>query len=119
MSNDYRSRIVSADEAVAAVQSGQRVAIHNGCAEPIELVKALTRRGTLLHDVEVMHLATMGVADHSLPEYEGHFRTNALVRRQLFLWVDDNYFSRSATTTTVSSVGQGRSPAAVRVCLKR
>jgi hypothetical protein len=42
-----------------------------------------------------------------------------LVRRQLFLWADDNYFSRSATTTTVSSVGQGRSPAAVRVCLKR
>src|SRR6266849_2906302 len=41
------------------------------------------------------------------------------VRRQLFLWVDDNYFSRSATTTTVSSVGQGRSPAAGRVCLKR
>ena len=41
------------------------------------------------------------------------------VRRKLFLWVDENYFSCSATTTTVSSVGQGRSPAAVRFCLKR
>ena len=39
VTNDYRSRIVSADEAVAAVQSGQRVYIHNGCAEPIELVQ--------------------------------------------------------------------------------
>jgi acyl-CoA hydrolase len=78
MTNDYRSRMVSADEAVAQVQSGQRVYIHNGCAEPIELVKALTRRGPALQDVEVIHMATMGIADYSLPEYEGHFRTNAL-----------------------------------------
>jgi len=78
MTNDYRSRIVSADEAVAHVQSGQRVYIHNGCAEPIELVKALTRRGPSLHDVELVHMNTMGIADYSLPEHEGHFRTNAL-----------------------------------------
>jgi acyl-CoA hydrolase len=78
MTNDYRSRIVSADEAAAHVQSGQRVYIHNGCAEPIELVKALTRRGPSLRNVELLHLATMGIADYSLPEYEGHFRTNAL-----------------------------------------
>jgi len=31
-----------------------------------------------LLDVEVLHMATMGVADYSLPEYEGHFRTSAL-----------------------------------------
>ena len=78
MTADYRSRIVTADEAVAVVESGQRVYIHNGCAEPTELVKALTRRGPLLRDVEVMHMATMGVADYSLPEHEGHFRTNSL-----------------------------------------
>ena len=45
---------------------------------PLELVKALTRRGPELHDVEVLHMATMGIADYSLPEYEGHFRHNAL-----------------------------------------
>lgn len=78
MNGDYRTRIVSADEAVERVESGQRVYIHNGCAEPTELVKALTRRGPLLHDVEVMHMATMGIADYSLPIYEGHFRTSAL-----------------------------------------
>jgi acyl-CoA hydrolase len=76
--SNYRSRVVSADEAVSAVQSGQRVYIHNGCAEPTDLVQALTRRGSRLEGVEVMHMATMGVADYSLPEYEGHFRTNAL-----------------------------------------
>ena len=78
MTSDYRSRIMTADQALAVVRSGQRVYIHNGCAEPVELVKALTRRGPELRDVEVLHMATMGIADYSLPEYEGHFRHNAL-----------------------------------------
>jgi acyl-CoA hydrolase len=78
VTRDYRSRIVTADEALAVVRSGQRVYIHNGCAEPVDLVGALTRRGPELRDVEVIHMATMGIADYSLPEYEGHFRTNAL-----------------------------------------
>jgi 4-hydroxybutyrate CoA-transferase len=78
MITDFRPRVVTADQALAAVQSGQRVYIHNGCAEPVELVKALTRRGPELRDVEVLHMATMGIADYSLPEYEGHFRHNAL-----------------------------------------
>ena len=78
MTSDYRSRITTADEALAVVRSGQRVYIHNGCAEPVELVNALTRRGPELRNVEVIHMATMGIADYSLPEHEGHFRTNAL-----------------------------------------
>jgi 4-hydroxybutyrate CoA-transferase len=78
MNNDYRSRITTADAALRILRSGERVYVHNGCAEPIELVQALTRRGPELRDVEVLHMATMGVADYSLPQYEGHFRTSAL-----------------------------------------
>jgi 4-hydroxybutyrate CoA-transferase len=78
MTADYRSRIVTADEAISAVQSGQCVYIHNGCAEPVDLVNALTRRGPMLQEVQVLHMATMGIADYSLPQYEGHFRHNAL-----------------------------------------
>src|SRR5581483_9583413 len=78
MNGDFRSRVQTADQALEVVRSGQRVYIHNGCAEPIELVKALTRRGPILRNVEVLHMATMGIADYSLPEYEGHFRHNAL-----------------------------------------
>ncbi len=78
MNRDFRSRTVTSDQALQAVRSGQRVYIHNGCAEPVELVQALTRRGPELRDVEVLHMATMGIADYSLPEYEGHFRHNAL-----------------------------------------
>jgi 4-hydroxybutyrate CoA-transferase len=78
MTNDYRSRIQTPDQALAVVRSGQRVYVHNGCAEPVELVQALTRRGPDLRNVEVLHMATMGIADYSLPEHEGSFRANAL-----------------------------------------
>ena len=78
MTSDYRARIMPADVALAEIRSGQRIYIHNGCAEPVDLVKALTRRGPELENVEVLHMATMGIADYILPEYEGHFRHNAL-----------------------------------------
>jgi acyl-CoA hydrolase len=78
MTSNYRSRIVTPDEALAVVRSGQRVYIHNGCAEPNELVKALTRRGPELRNVELLHMATMGYAGYTLPEYEGHFRASSL-----------------------------------------
>ncbi|HZT29285.1 MAG TPA: acetyl-CoA hydrolase/transferase C-terminal domain-containing protein [Bryobacteraceae bacterium] len=77
MRENYRSKITTAERAVEAVQSGQRVFIHQGCAEPEELVRALTRRGGELRDVEIIHLATFGNADYTLPQYEGHFRHNA------------------------------------------
>jgi 4-hydroxybutyrate CoA-transferase len=78
MRSEYRSRIVTADEAMACVRSGQSIYIHNGCAEPAELVEALTRRGPVLNDVEVLHMATFGAAGYIRPEFEGRFRHNAL-----------------------------------------
>lgn len=71
-------KFVSADEALAAVCSGQRVYIHNGCSEPLDLVHALTRHGRELSRVEVLHMATMGIAPYAAPEFEGHFRHNGL-----------------------------------------
>jgi 4-hydroxybutyrate CoA-transferase len=77
MSESYRSKIVTAEQALGVVKSGQRVYIHQGCAEPEALVKALIARAPELRDVEVIHLATYGNADYTRPEYEGHFRHNA------------------------------------------
>jgi acyl-CoA hydrolase len=74
--DEYRARLMKADEALSVLQSGQRVYIHQGCAEPEELVKAMVRRGPQVWDVEVLHLATMGSADYARPEFEGHFRHN-------------------------------------------
>lgn len=69
----YRSKLTTADQALQAVQSGHRVLIHQGCNEPEELVAALVRRGPELRNVEIFHMATMGSADYTRPEFEGHF----------------------------------------------
>ncbi len=74
----YRSKVRTAEEAVQVVRSGDRVHIHNGNSEPEALVKALVARAQELHDVELVHMATMGSADYTRPEYAGHFRATAL-----------------------------------------
>lgn len=70
----YRQKRVSAAEAVRVVESGDRVYIHPGAAEPDALVLALIARASELSDVEIVHLMTLGNADYVKPEMEGHFR---------------------------------------------
>jgi acyl-CoA hydrolase len=55
-----------------------RVYIQPGCAEPEALVAALMERAPMVHDVEIVHLLTLGRADYIKPEMQGHFRHNAL-----------------------------------------
>jgi acyl-CoA hydrolase len=69
---------VGAAEAVAAIRSGDRVYIHPGCAEPEILVDAMVARAAELHDVEIVHLMTMGAAGYVAPGMEKHFRHNSL-----------------------------------------
>jgi 4-hydroxybutyrate CoA-transferase len=75
---DYRNRLMPADEALRCVNSGMRVYIQPGCAEPETLVEALLRRAPDVHDVEIVHMMTMGCAPYVAPEMEGHFRHNAM-----------------------------------------
>ena len=69
---------VGAKEAVATIRSGDRVYVHAGCAEPEVLVKALVDRASELHDVEIVHLMTLGSAGYAAPGMEAHFRHNSL-----------------------------------------
>jgi acyl-CoA hydrolase len=75
--HEYKNKIVTPDEALRAVKSGMRVYIQPGCAEPETLVEALLKRAPFVHDVEVVHLLTLGCADYVRPEMAGHFRHNA------------------------------------------
>jgi 4-hydroxybutyrate CoA-transferase len=75
---DYKSKLQTADEALQCVQSGMRVYIQPGCAEPETLVEALMRRGPFVQDVQVVHMLTMGAAPYVSPEMAGHFRHNAV-----------------------------------------
>ncbi len=75
---DYKLKLKTPDEALRCVQSGMRVYIQPGCAEPETLVEALMRRGPFVEDVEIVHMMTFGVAPYVSPEMEGHFRHNAM-----------------------------------------
>jgi len=76
--DDYRSKLMSADEALKAVESGSRVWIQSSCGTPSVLVDALVRRAPEVRDVEIIHMKTLGTADYTRPEYKGHFRHRGL-----------------------------------------
>ena len=73
----FQSKLRTADEALAALKSGDRVYIHQGCSQPDALIDAMIRRAGDVRDIEVVHLATMGPAPYAAPEFEGIFRHNA------------------------------------------
>jgi acyl-CoA hydrolase len=75
---EYKKKVKTPEEALRVVQSGMRVYIQPGCAEPETLVEALIKRAPFVHDVEVVHLLTLGRADYVAPEMAGHFRHNAI-----------------------------------------
>lgn len=63
-------------EALALIQSGDRIFLHGAAATPAILVNALVERHASLHDVEICHMHTEGPADYARPEYEDSFRVN-------------------------------------------
>jgi 4-hydroxybutyrate CoA-transferase len=71
-------RIVSADEAVSGIRSGQQIYLHGMAATPSVLLDALVRRAPELHDVKVVHLHCEGPHPHVARGMEGHFLHRAL-----------------------------------------
>ncbi|MCS7312922.1 MAG: 4-hydroxybutyrate CoA-transferase [Acidobacteria bacterium] len=72
----YRSRLRSAEEAVALIQSGHRVYVAGNGAAPFALLRALAARASELHDVELIHGPIFGENPLSRPGMERHFRLN-------------------------------------------
>jgi len=75
---EYKKKLRTPDEALRCVQSGMRVYIQPGCAEPETLVEALIQRAPYVQDVEIVHMMTMGSAPYVAPDMAGHFRHNAV-----------------------------------------
>ena len=83
----WPDRAVSADDAVAAIQSGMRVFVHGAAATPTPLLNALVRQPGL-QDVTLYHLHTAGPAPFLDPEHRNRFLsvslfTGAPVRRAI------------------------------------
>jgi acyl-CoA hydrolase len=75
---EYRSKCTNAEQAVRAIHSGDRVWIQPSCGTPKPLIDALVARADELIDVELVHMKTLGEAEYTRPEYEGHFRHRGL-----------------------------------------
>jgi 4-hydroxybutyrate CoA-transferase len=75
--NNYKSKIVSAEEAVKSIKSNDKILIHSNCAFPAALVEALVKRKDELEQVEIFHALTVGELPYLRPGMEGHFTHNA------------------------------------------
>jgi len=75
---EYRSKICTAQQAAAAIQSGQRVFLTGNCSVPQKVLAALVDRAHELHDVEIVQVLTVGPAAYVQPGMEKHIRVNTL-----------------------------------------
>ncbi len=71
-------QIVSPEEAVSGIRSGQQVYVQCAAAVPSALLDALVARAAGLRDVGIVHLHIEGPAPHLAPEMAPHFRLRAL-----------------------------------------
>src|SRR5690606_2192132 len=71
---NYRNKVVSPDEAVRVIKSGDNVLIHSNCAVPGTLVDAMVRRKDELKDVKIYHALSVGDLPYLQPGMENHFR---------------------------------------------
>ena len=75
---NYQSRIVTADEAVKHINSGDRVFLTGNCSVPQMTLAALVKYAPSLQNVEICQALTIGPADYVDPSMEGHLRVNTL-----------------------------------------
>jgi acyl-CoA hydrolase len=77
MNFDWKTRAVSASDAVSLVRSGTNLFVHGACATPAPLLDALCARHDLT-DVKLYHLHTTGPAPWAAAGREAEFRSVSL-----------------------------------------
>ena len=75
--NIYNQKVVTADEAVGHIKSGDNVVIQPGCAAPMELIKAMVNRKDELENVSLYHILIVGDLPYAKPGMEKHFQHKA------------------------------------------
>ncbi|HWR68803.1 MAG TPA: acetyl-CoA hydrolase/transferase C-terminal domain-containing protein [Desulfomonilia bacterium] len=74
----YKSRVVSAIEAVRHIKSGNRIVVGHASGSPEVLLKALVENRDACKNVEIVHMVSMGATEYCLPGMEKHFVHNSL-----------------------------------------
>ena len=76
--DDYKAKCMSAADAVAKIQTGNRVYYAGNAATPKGLVRALAERRDELCNVQLNHVLLLGDDPLCAPDMQGHFRHNSL-----------------------------------------
>jgi acetyl-CoA hydrolase len=74
----YQSRVTTAENAVQAVQSGNRIFMTGNVSVPQTILAALVAYAPNLKDVQICQALSVGPADYVKPEMDGHLRVNAM-----------------------------------------
>lgn len=67
------NKMVSAEEAVKLIRSGDNIFVHTAAATPEILLNAMVERANELSDVHLYHMHIEGEAKHVQPQYKGIF----------------------------------------------
>lgn len=73
----YKKKLVSADEAVKYIKSGDRVIFTHACGEAQEITDALLRNKEKFEKVEIIHLVPMGKGEYAQEENQKYFYHNS------------------------------------------
>ncbi len=73
----YNSKLVSAEEAIKYVKSGDSIIVQPGCAAPMVLLNAMVERKDELTDVKIYHILIVGDIPYLKPGMEKHFKHKA------------------------------------------
>lgn len=71
---NYSSKVVSAETAVKAIKSGDKIVVHSNCAIPFTLIDAMVGRKDELEGVLLYHALSVGKLSYLQPGLEKHFR---------------------------------------------
>lgn len=74
----YKSRLCSAEEAVRAIKSNDRVFMTGNVSVPQKLLAALVQYAPEVRNVEICQALSIAPSDYVKPEMEGHLRVNTL-----------------------------------------
>ncbi len=74
----YKERVSTPEEAVKAVNSGDRIFLTGNVSVPQKVLAALVDYAPQLKGVEICQALTVGSGDYVSPEMEGHLRINSI-----------------------------------------
>jgi acetyl-CoA hydrolase len=74
----YKSRVVTPQEAVKAIKTGNRIFLTGNVSVPQKVLAALVEYAPNLENVEICQALTVGSADYVSPAMEGHLRVNSI-----------------------------------------